>query len=111
LGNACYFPVQNLFVFLSRNLNTKIHKTIILPVVLYGCEIWSLTLRQEHRLRVCENRVLTRIYGPRRKDVARGWKRLHNEELHNLHDLDDMDRACSMHGRYDKGIQNFGWKT
>jgi hypothetical protein len=54
-------------------------------VVLYGCETWSLTLREEHRLRVFENRVLSRIFGPKREEVMGGWRKLHNEELHNLY--------------------------
>jgi hypothetical protein len=53
-------------------------------VVLHGCEIWSLTLREEHGLRVFENRVLRRIFGPRRDEVMREWRKLHNEELHDL---------------------------
>jgi hypothetical protein len=53
--------------------------------VLYGCETWSLTLREEHRLRVFENRVLRRIFGPKRDEVTGGWRKLHNEELHNLY--------------------------
>jgi hypothetical protein len=57
----------------------------MLPVVLYGCEIWSVILREEHRLRVFENRVLRRIVGPKRDEVTRGWRKLHNEELHNLY--------------------------
>jgi hypothetical protein len=52
---------------------------------LYGCEAWSLTLREEHILRVFENRVLRRIFGPKREKVVGGWRRLHNEELHNLY--------------------------
>jgi hypothetical protein len=60
-----------------------VYKTIILPV-LYGCETWSVTLREEHRLRVNENGVLRRIFGPKREEVAGGWRRLHNEELHDL---------------------------
>jgi hypothetical protein len=52
---------------------------------LYGCETWSLTLREEHRWRVSENRVLRRIFGPKREEVAGGWRRLHNEKLHNLY--------------------------
>jgi hypothetical protein len=60
----------------------KIYKTIILHVVLYGCETWSLTLREEHRLRVLENRILRRIFGPKRDEVTGGWRNLHNEELH-----------------------------
>jgi hypothetical protein len=63
----------------------KIYKTIILPVVLYGCETLSLTLREEHRLRVFENRVLKRIFGPKRDEVTGGWRELHNEELHDLY--------------------------
>jgi hypothetical protein len=59
--------------------------TIIFPVVLYGCEIWSLTLREEHRMRVFENRVLRRIFGPKRDEVTGEWRRLHNEELNNLY--------------------------
>jgi hypothetical protein len=54
-------------------------------VVLYGCETWPLTLREEHRLRAFENRVLRRIFGPKRDEVTGGWRKLHNEELHNLY--------------------------
>jgi hypothetical protein len=66
-GNACYHSVQSLLSsrLLSTNVKVKIHKTIILPVVLYGCETWSLTAKEEHRLRVLENRVLRRIFGPK----------------------------------------------
>jgi hypothetical protein len=70
---------------LTRNVKFKIYKTIILPVVLYGCEIWSLTLREDHRLRVFENRVLRRIFGPKRDKVTGEWRKLHSEELHNLY--------------------------
>jgi hypothetical protein len=62
-----------------------IYKTIILPVVLYGCETLSLTLREEHRLRVFENRMIRRIFGPKREEVTGGWRKLHNEELHGLY--------------------------
>ena len=68
---------------LSRNLKIKIYRTIILPVVLYGCETWSLTLREERRLKVFENRVLRRIFGPKREEVEVESKRLHNEELYD----------------------------
>jgi hypothetical protein len=77
---------------LSRNINVKIHKTVILPVVLYGCETWSVTLSQEHRLRVFENRVLMRIFGPKRDEVTREWKKLHNGKLHNLYSSPDIIR-------------------
>jgi hypothetical protein len=74
------------FVFPSpKNLNTKIYRTIILLVVLYGCETWFLTLREEHTLRVFENSALRGIFGPKMEEVAGGWRRLHNEELHNLY--------------------------
>jgi hypothetical protein len=63
----------------------RICKTIILPVISYGCETWSLTLREEHRLRVFKNKVLRRIFGPKRDEVTGGWRKLHNEELHDLH--------------------------
>jgi hypothetical protein len=65
-------------------------KTIVLPVVLYGYETWSVTLREEHRLRVCENRVMRRIFGPNKVEVAGGWRRLHNEELRNLYASPDI---------------------
>ena len=70
---------------LSKNLKIKIYRNIILPVVLYGCETWSLTLREECRLRVFENRVLRRIFGPKRDEVIREWRTLHNEELNDLY--------------------------
>jgi len=70
---------------LSKNLNIKIHRTIILPVVLCGCETWSLTLREERRLRVFENRVLRRIFGPKRDEVTGERRKLHNEELNDLY--------------------------
>ena len=72
LGNACYYSLQNLLSssLLSKTLKIKIYRTTVLPVVLYGCEIWSLTLREEHRLRVFENRVLRRVFGPERDEVT-----------------------------------------
>jgi hypothetical protein len=65
--------------------NIKIYKTVILPAVLYGCDIWSVTLREGQRLRLFENRVLRTIFGPKREEVAGSWRRLHNVEFHNLH--------------------------
>jgi hypothetical protein len=86
-GIACYHSVQSLLFsrLLSKSLQIRIYKTIILPVLLYGCETWSLTLREEHRLRVFENRVLMRIFGPKRDEVTGEGKRLHNKELHDLY--------------------------
>jgi hypothetical protein len=77
---------------LSRNVKVKIYKTVILPVVLYGCETRSLTLREEHRLRVFENRVLRRIFGTKRDEVTGEWRKLHNEGLHNLYSSTDIIR-------------------
>jgi hypothetical protein len=73
-----------LLVCRLKNLKIRIYETIILPVVLYGCESWSLTLREEHRLRVFENRVLRRIFGPKRDEVTGDWGKLHNEKLRDL---------------------------
>jgi hypothetical protein len=70
---------------LSKNVKIRIYRTVILPVVLYGCETLSLTLREVHRLRVFENRVLRRIFGPKRDEVTTGWRKGHNEEFHNLY--------------------------
>jgi hypothetical protein len=70
---------------LSKNIKIKIYRTIILPVVLYGCESWSLTLSEECRLRVFENKVLRRIFGPKRDQVMGEWRRLHNKELYALY--------------------------
>ena len=66
---------------LSKNVKIKIHRTIILPVVLYGCETWLLTLKEERRVKVFENRVLRRIFGPKRDEVTGEWRKLHNEEF------------------------------
>jgi hypothetical protein len=86
-GNACYHSVQNLLSsrLLSKNVKVRIYKSIILPVVLYGCETWSLILREEHKLRVFENRVVRRIFGRKRDGVTRRWRKLHNKELHDLY--------------------------
>jgi hypothetical protein len=86
-GNACYHSAQNLLSssLLSDDLKIRVYKTIILHVVLYGCETWSLILRKAHRLRVFENRVLRRIFGPRKDDVIGGGGGLHNEELGDLY--------------------------
>jgi hypothetical protein len=93
-GNACYHSVQSLLSFhlLSRNLKVKMYKTILLPVVLHGCETWSLTLREEHRLRVLENTVLRRIFGAMRDEVTGEWRKLHSRELHNLYSSPDIIR-------------------
>ena len=83
LGNACYHLVQNLFSssLLSRN---RIYRTIILSLIFCGCGL-GLSLREEHRLGVFKNRVLKKIFGPKRDDVSWELRRLHNEELNDLY--------------------------
>jgi hypothetical protein len=94
LGNACYRSVQSLLSsrLLSRNMKVKIYKSTILLVVLYGCETWSLTLREEIRMRVLKIRVLRKIFGPKRDDVMGEWRKLHNGELHNLYSSQNISR-------------------
>ena len=77
---------------LSKNLKIKIYKTIILPVVLYGCETWSLTLREESRAKVFENRFLRRIFGPKRDENGE-WRRQHNEGLYTLYSSPNIVRV------------------
>ena len=86
-GNACYHSVQSLLYssLLSKNINIKIYKTIIFPFVLYGCETWSLTQREESRLRVFKNRVLMRVFGTKTGKLTAEWRKLHNEKLNDLY--------------------------
>ena len=85
--NVWYNLVQNIWSssLLYKNIKIKIHRTVILLVVLYGCETWFLILREERRLRVFENRVLRGIFGPKRDEVRGEWRKLHNEELNDLY--------------------------
>ena len=94
-GNACYHSVQNLLSsrLLSKNLKIKIYRTIIMPVFLYGCETWWLTLLEERKLRVFENMVLRRIFGLRRDEVTGELRRLHNEELNDLYSWPNIVRV------------------
>ena len=96
-GKDFYHSVQNVLSssLPSKNLKFKIYKAIILPVVLYGCETWSLTLREERRLRVFENRVLRRIFGPRRDEVTGEWRKLHNDELNDLYSSPNIVRVIT----------------
>jgi hypothetical protein len=84
--------VQNLLSssLLSKNTKIKIHRTVILPAVLYGCGAWSLTLRKEHRLREVMDRVLRKMCGPRRDKVEGEWRRLHSEKLCRLFSSPNM---------------------
>jgi hypothetical protein len=93
-GNACYHSVKSLLYshLLPKNVKIRICKTIISPVVLYGCDIWSLILREEHRLRVFGNRAPRRIFGPKNDEVTGGWRKLHNEKLRDLYSSPGMIR-------------------
>ena len=95
MGNACCYTVHNLVSssLPPKSVKIKIYRTIILPVVLYVCETWSLTLREERRLRVFENRVLRRIFGPKRDKVMGEWRKLHNEELIDLYPSPNIIRV------------------
>jgi len=86
VGNACCHSVQNILSYslVSKNIKIKIYRNIILPLVLYGCETWSLLLWDESRLMVFENRVLRGIFGTKRDEVTVEWRKLHYEELKDL---------------------------
>jgi len=85
--NACYHSVQNLLSLslITKIFKIKIYRNIILPLVLFGRKTWSFTMREERRLRLFENRVLRRIFEPKRDEETRKWRKLHNEELSDLH--------------------------
>ena len=94
-GSACYHSVQNLLSsrMLSKNLKIKIYRSIILPIVLYGCGTWSPTLLEERKLSVFENIVLRRIFRPRRVEVTGEWRRLHDEEINDLYSSPNIVRV------------------
>jgi hypothetical protein len=101
---------------ISKNRKIKIYKTVILPVVLYGCETWSLTLKEEHRLRVFENTVLRRIFGPKREEDG-SWRKFHNDEVHGLYSSLNIVRMIKSRMRWaghvarrgEGSLQGFGW--
>jgi len=108
--------------YTSNNIEIKIYRTIILPVVLYGCETWSLTLKEERRLMLFENKVLRRIFGPKRVDVTGEWRELHHEELIDLYSASSIIRvmksrimqmggACSTYGGEEIFIEGFCGET
>jgi hypothetical protein len=109
---------MSLTSLISKNL--KIYRTITLPV-LYGCETWSLTLREERRLKMFENKVLRRIFGPTRDEVTGEWRKLHNQELRSLYSSpivvqvikfeNEMGTACSAYGGVERRVQGFGGET
>jgi hypothetical protein len=85
-GVKCYHSVRNLLSssLLSKTIKIKRHRTVILPLVVYGCKPWSITLREEHNFMVFENRMQTRIFGSKRDEVTGEWIKLHNDELHDV---------------------------
>jgi hypothetical protein len=120
-GNACYHLVQNLLSsrLLSKNTKIRVYRTVVLPVVLWRCETLSLTLREEQRLRVFENRVLRRIFGPKRDEATGDWRRLQNEELSDLSSSPNIIRViksrrlrwAGTYGGGERCIQDFGGET
>jgi hypothetical protein len=105
--------VQNLLSsrLLSKNTKIRVYRTIILPVVLYGCETWSLTLREEQRLRVFGNRVLRRIFGPKRDEATVEWRILRNEQLHDLYSSPNIIRVIkSRRMRWTENVARMGEK-
>ena len=95
MGNACYYSLEKILSsrLLSKNLKVKTYKTIILPVALYGCKTRSLTLREEHRLRVLGNKVLRKIFGAKKDEITGEWRKLHNPELHALYSSPNINRS------------------
>jgi hypothetical protein len=105
------------FHLISKNLKIKIYGTVILPVVLYGCKTWSLTLWEEQSVRVFENRVLRKIFGPRREEDG-SWRKLHNDELHGLYSSPNIVRVIKSrimrwagHMAWGRCLQGFGWEA
>ena len=95
MGNACHYSLEKMLSsrLLSKKLKVKTYKTIILPVVLYGYETWSLSLRDEHTLRVFENKVLRKTFGDKKDYITGEWRKLHNAELDALYSSPNIIRS------------------
>ena len=117
MGNACYYSLEKMLSsrLLSKKLKVNIYRTIILPVVFYDCEIWSIMLREELRLRVFKNKVLRKIFGAKRDEITGEWRKIHNAGLHALYsspniirnvkiETTEMGRTCSTYGALQKCI-------
>jgi hypothetical protein len=111
-GDKCYHSVQNLLSsrLLSKNLKIRLYKNIILHVVLYGCKTWFLTLWEVHSVKVFENRVLRRIFGPKRDGVTGRWRKLYTEELHDLYSSPSIIRIKSRRMRWAGHVARMGEK-
>jgi hypothetical protein len=110
-GNACYLSVQSLLSsrILPSNVKVKIYKKDNTTSCFYVCETWSVKLREEHRLRVFENRVLRRIFGPKGDEVTREWRKLLTGELHNLYSSPDIIRQIkSRRMRWTRQVARMG---
>jgi hypothetical protein len=100
-----YLAVQLVGMFLHSNYKSSVYRISILPVVLYACETWSLRLREEHRLR-----VLRRIFGPKTDEVTGDWRKLHNEELHNLYSSPSIIRVIKSRIKWAGHLERMGKK-
>ena len=98
MGNVCYYSLEKILSshLLSKKLKVNTYKTIILPIALYDCVTWSLTLREEHRLMVFENKVLRKIFGATRDKIIGEWRKLHNTELHALYSSPNIIRKVKL---------------
>jgi hypothetical protein len=96
---------------MSKNLKIRIYKTLILPIILYGCETWSLTLTEDYRVRVFENRVLRRIFGPKRNEVMGVWRELHKEVVHDLYSSPSIKRMRWVGHVVQMGEKRNGWES
>ena len=105
-GTAYYHSVQNLVFssLLSKNIKIETFRSVILSVVLYGCETWSVSLREEHRLMVFENMVLRKIFGPKRDEARGHWRRLHKDGLYGLHFSPNIIRVINQEVCYRRGM-------